>query len=359
MSTNPPPRPRTTIKVASGDLRLNIEEWNNPRSFTGLSPDEIDDMAASLKAHGMYEKPKAVQVRDLDKPGVFVLIIDGQRRVLGDIKAHGAKHVIDVELLREEVIDKFTPEIGAELLLDALRIGSQRKGLTGYELSENADRLRKAGHKLKEIGEAIDRDESWVSKMLKARANASPELMIQWRKGDITDEQFRDLAEAPRDAQPEAAKATAEAAKRGDRAGARTAAKETAIKAREARKAAKPPKPAKAAKPPKETKQREMFGDRKGEPAPAPAPAPAKKITPPGKAMLEESVALRAARPPTHDLVKGILLGFEIVLGRISFEDLPKPWAQYLSRAGGTAKTKPAKVPKKGKAAKKGKRRAR
>jgi hypothetical protein len=350
--TTTPPRPRTIIQSPLGEIRLNIEQWKNPRTFTGLSTTDDAEMAASLKQLGMLEKPKAVQVKDAS--GVFVLAIDGQRRIRGGIEAWGKKHVIELELLREEVITDFTPELGAQLLLEALTIATQRKGLSGYEISENAQRLRdvvdsagKPIHKLKDIGIAINRDESWVSKMLKARSHATPELMTRWRKGEITDEQFRDLAEAKPEKQAEAAEATAKAQKSGDKAGARATAKETATIAKREKTAEKPKRPEKPAKAKggkaKDSKQRDMFAE------PPKAEPEKRKPTPPSKAMLEETSILPEKRPPTHDLVKGIFLGVDLALGKIAFEDLPKPWHQYIARVGGTGASATATKGGKGK----------
>lgn len=354
---------RTTIHVEVGEIRLETKEWKNPRLFTKLDPDSIKEMKDSIKEYGVKKNLDVVQVRDKETGGTFVLNIDGQRRILGAREAYGPKYIIGCDLLREDVIEDFTPEIGAELTLEALNIGTHRAELSGYELTQAAVQLRATNkrrpdgkmepHTQKEIGLAIDRDHTWVSKMLKAWAAASDDLKLAWRKGDLTDEQFRDLSEAKPEKQAEKAKETTAASKSGDKAGARASAKETAIEAKKEKAAAKPKKPEKPAKGGKAgktalaPKQREMFA------APEPA-AEKKRIKPPSTAMLEETWNLQTKRPPTHDLVKGIFLGVGFAKGEISLENLPKPWHQYIARVGGTGaapKAKPSK-PKPSKPAK-------
>ncbi len=357
MTTKQPQPERTTIHVPVGEIRLETKEWKNPRLFTKLDPASIKEMKDSIVEYGVLKKLDVVQVRDKETGSVFVLNIDGQRRILGAREAFGPKHIMACELLREEIIEEMTPEIGADLLLQALNIGTHRADLSGYELTQVAVHLRATNKTQKEIGLAINRDHTWVSKMLKAWGASSEDLKLTWRKGDLTDEHFRDLAEAKPEKQAAAAKETAEASKSGDKAGARAAAKETAIEARKEKAAEKPAKPAKPAKGRKAGKAPKHQPDLFTEPAPAPEK---RRLKPPSAAMLEETWILQDKRPPTHDLVKGIFLGVGYARGEISLEDLPKPWHQYIARVGGTGtapKAKPAKgrkaKPAKGRKAKK------
>jgi transcriptional regulator with XRE-family HTH domain len=285
------------------------------------------------------------------------LVWDGQRRVMAGLKELDDDAMIEVIDLSDDPVD-LTPDKADELMIQALEVGSKRAGLASFELAEVAASLRARGKKLSEISDAIGKDESWVSKVLKARDHASPKLLFAWRKGEVTDEQFKELAQAKETDQDEITKDVVNARQSGDKAEARAKVKEVAETAKQKRKREKEERLAKkheakaakaavkAAAKAAKTARRPAVKDASvgagqlAMPLPepkAPAPQPPKKVTP-SKQTLIEMVELSGRRPPTHDLVKGIMLGVKYALGDCTPEDFGKPWMQYLARLGGTAK---------------------
>lgn len=369
-----------TRTVTISSLHLEHKLFKNPREFTGLAgTQEFEELRASIKSEGLLDPPKVVKVKTGTNGSWLSLVWDGQRRVLAGELELGKEATIEVIDLHEDPID-LTPAVARDLMIKALHVGGKRQGLSSYELALVAEDLRKQDEKLSVIAHAIDKSESWVSKFLKAKANATPKQMFAWKKGEITDEQFKDLAaEKADDATTDA---VVDARKKGNKAEARETVKEVAETAKQKRKRVKDEKIAakEAAKEAKAKAKADALEKKKAEKAdkkfsraggqqlalngastnhqpelplaaaPAKAPAPPKKITP-SKVTLEEMVSLSQKRPPTHDYVKGVLDGVRYVLGDLNAEDFGKPWAQYLTRLGGTAKTA---SPKKAKAKKSG-----
>jgi ParB-like chromosome segregation protein Spo0J len=328
---------QTARTVRLDKLRIEATNWTNPREFTGLADDDISELGASIKAKGIVD-PLKVQ-RILVNGEVADLVIDGQRRYLAAKEVLPKTAEIPVVDLSEEPIE-LTPEKADELLLKALTT-LEREDLSDYELSSIAERMKVRGKTGKYIGAAVGHDESWVSKILKARSTATPKLMLRWRKGELTTEMFKELAEVKDpDEQEKATKEVVEARKSGDKSEARVLSKE--IK-ETARAKSAPAKPEKAGGKPKAVvsgPQAEMFE------RPAPKPAGPK---PPSKVVLEELLNMAKRRPPTADYVKGIMDGVRYATGSLDPSEFGKAWAQYVSRIEG--RPKPAK---KAKAAKTG-----
>lgn len=318
--------------VPLGDLRLDHRYWTNPRSFTGLGAEEISELGKDIKHRGI-QVPLVVQ-RIIANGDEFPLVLDGQRRVLAARDALPKTTLIPVIDRTPEPIE-LTAELAGDLMLDMLAIGQQREGLSSFELSEVAEKLRSQDYTMHDIGKAVGRHESWVSKILKARAAAQPKLLLRWRKGEITDEQFKDLAEIPAEDQAKEARAIVEAREAGDVAEARVRAKEAKETTRKAAGKAKPePKVTLAVKGP----QADLFGDKPERPARDPH-----KKTPPTKLVLEEMVGLADKRPPTHDYVKGLMDGVRYALGDLGPEKFGKAWTAYLARIDGSGRRKAKK----------------
>ena len=327
------------------DLVIGHENWVNPRTVTGLTPDEIMDLAKDIKVRGV-QVPLVVQkiYAGKDKSRIVDLVLEGQRRVLA------CEEVLDKEA-EIPVVDRtaapieLTPEASDRLMLDMLSVATRREGLSGYELSEVAQRLRDRDRTLAEIGKAIGRDDSWVSKILTARKNADPKLMLRWRKGEITEEQFKALASIKdTDKQTEALKETLKARDTGDSAEARATAKELAAQFKQETNGHKKPRPAPAARGPQET----LFDDSGKKPD-----KPAVKVVIKG-VVLEEMLAYADKRPPTADYVRGVIDCVRFMTGELEMADFSKAWHAYVSRVSGTAKPKKGKKAKARKPAKKG-----
>lgn len=363
--------PRSRL-VRLSELVTEFRYWRNPRSVTGLGDDELRDLAASITrlstqvlrdedteqqlVAGILDPLKVVMI-DGPNSAVVNLVIDGQRRYRAAEIAFkdGVDPLIPV-IDREPVPVTWTQEMANRYLLESLETVATREGLSSFELSESADQLRKSrdpdtgkDYTLAKIAQAIGRSESWVSKILKARSLATPKLLHQWQTGEITDEQFKDLAE---ERDPERQRAAAEevgaARAVGDKSSSRVLAKEYRAKAQEA----KPAKPEatgskrKAEKAPtaKGAPKAVVRGPQAELPVVPPAPPPRK---PPSFAVIEDFVGMAKKRPPTHDYVKGLMDGASWASGLKDAAEFGKPWQAYSARVAGESARKPAKPAKK------------
>lgn len=331
-----------TREVSLSSLHLDHPLWINPRTFTGLSDKDIGELAEDIKARGILVPP---MVQRITANGSTIdLVIDGQRRVRAALEAFSKNHKIEVIDRTDKPIE-FSWEESDKAMLDALAMGQKREGLSSFELSEVAERMRSRDRTLDDIAAAIGRSPSWVSKMLKARTHASPKLMLAWRKGQVTDEQFKDLANVDQSKQGDHVKTTIEARESGDKAEARQTVKELAEKFKRDEKQAKKPDSAPNGKsvttPANGGHQAEMWGP----------PPPVKKTAVTPRFALEELVQLADKRAPTHDYVKGIMDGVRYALADLDPNEFGKPWRAYIERVGGTGakKAKKAKAPKKSK----------
>jgi ParB-like chromosome segregation protein Spo0J len=338
-----------TREVTLASLRNEHPNWLNPRLFTGLDEDKIDELAADIKINGVIIPPVVQKIRGAKEGEVINLVIDGQRRNISANRALGKDAKILVQDLSEDVVE-LTPDKANELMLKALSIGSKREGLCSFELSSVAERLRNGGKSLKQIGDAINKSESWVSKMLKARATATPALLTQWRKGEITDEQFKDLA-AVKDTteQEKHAAEVVQTRKSGDKAEARTRAKEIKQQAAPPKKPA-PPEPKKGDKaapllngksthkPAVAGPQEDMFKS-----TPAASAPPPKKVLGATRVAMEALLDMAEKRPPTSDYVKGLMDGVRYALDEGAIDSWAKAWLQYVSRVGGGGKKSKSK----------------
>lgn len=316
--------------VSINDLALDHKHWQNPRTFTGLSDPEIAELGIDIKARGILDAPMVQQVKTASG-GITDLVIDGQRRVLAGLEVLPKGTKILVQDRTTEAIE-LTPEIADKIMFDMLAVGQKREGLSSFELSEVAERLRKRDRTLFDIANAIGKSESWVSKFLKARSTASPKLMLQWRKGQITDEQFKDLAEVKDlEKQAEATKEVVETRKSGDKAEARIRAKEITETAKNATKVNGVHKPK-----PTSVTQADLPHTQAATPV---APKRAPMVS---RLVLDDVVAMAAKRPPTDPYVKGILHGVAYANGDLDMKEFAKPWRTYLARVEGSGKPKKA-----------------
>lgn len=364
--------------VRLGDLVLDYEFWTNPRTFTGLDDISLRALAEDILAKsrsteeavfaGIDDALKVVRIQDGDR--VHELVLDGQRRWKATSLAFAGKAwegTLVPVLDREPEPVEWSEALAQQYLKEVLTVVGLRAGLSSFELSESALRLHAAkdpaGKPMTnvKIAGVVGRSESWVSKILTARKAAGSKLLDRWRLGEISEEQFRDLATSVVDKQEQeqAADDTAEERKRGNKAGARQSAKERReISLREARarrdkekaerEAAK--EKAKAdraeAKATKAAKKQGKGKKAKGpvvkgpqsdlplapEAAKPAAPAKPKALSP---AIIEDLIDSSKKRPPTHDLAKGIILGIQVGTGRLDFAELPKQWHRYIEHLSG------------------------
>ena len=346
----PPP---ITKYARMADLLLEYKHWTNPRTITGLDDAKLTELAQSIEArtiHGAGDGKAtivgltdAMKVVAIDNNGrIDQLVYDGQRRFLATTKVFGepGDELVPVIWRYPEPV-QWTPELAHEIFVEAVHGVGTREGLSAFELSEIAVRLRggndprtKKQTTLAQIAKDLNRSESWVSKILTAREAASPSLLAKWRRGEITEEQFRDLA-VVKDKGAQAAKAEEIASAKG-RGEARHLAKEQKLVARKEEKAekaaAKPTKTAPAPKGPKGGKGKPVVRGPQAE-LPAVAAAPeSPKVKPMSRAVIDDILHTHEAHPPTHDLVKGVVLGIRVAAGLLDTAQLPKPWHQYLDK---------------------------
>jgi ParB/RepB/Spo0J family partition protein len=338
--------PITSRPAKLSSLWLEHQHWTNPRTKTGLEEEDLAELGSSIKTHGLQEFPKVQKIKTAS--GIIDLVIDGQRRVRAATSALGKHAEIQVIDVSADPIE-LTPEVGDELLLKAL-LTIDREPLSSYELLEVAARMQARGKTGAYIADAIGMSTTWVSRMLKARATASPKLMLRWRKDEITDEQFKDLAEIKdEEKQVEAAKEVVEARKSGDKAEGRVRAKELAAGAKADK--AKDAKVAnghnKEAKPVVKGPQLDLLEKERDKAAEEKAEAKKLAPKPPSRHAIDDLLAMADKRPPLHDLVKGIMLGVKYAIGTVEPDAFGKPWMQYVSRVEGAPrpakKVKPAK----------------
>lgn len=370
-SAAPPP----VVRYAKlEDLRIEYRFWTNPRTQTGLDGAKLGELAASIIARtihpGTEGEPTVVGITDplkivpiANNGDVDLLITDGQRRYLAACQAFDppGDELVPV-IYQEQDPVQWTQDLANRYYVEALHGVGTREGLSAFELSEAAARLRASNdpdgggkqYTLSRIAKELNRSESWVSKILTAREAASPTLLAKWRRGDITEEQFRDLATV-KDKGEQTAKAEEVSQAQGQgRGAARAVAKEQKLIASKERQAtkAKEQKPAKtAAREPKQA----VRGPQAELPNVAAAPAEPRKPKPMSFAVVEDVVSTAEKHPPTHDMVKGIILGMKVASGMLDAGELPKPWQTYLlkvaarseaARKSGAKPSKPAKKSK-------------
>lgn len=333
-------------------LVLEHKCWANPRTI--LDDAKLAELGESIEELGILVPINVARV--MDNGGLIHLVMDGQRRVIAGSRVLKKNQEVPIVLAWPEVIEDLTWEISDQLLTIALNIGNRREALSSYELVETAERLKGRGKNNSDIARALNRSDSWVSRMLKARLNATPKVLALWRRGEMSDEQFKALAAEKDEArQDEAAVEVVAARQSGDKSEAR-------MKAREVQAANKPTKPAKPAKeeptkPATNGVRPAVTGPQAELPIAQPAP-PKRKALP--VFVLEEMLDLAAKRVPVHDYVLGVFDGLRYVLGDKDLAKFAKPWHQYVARLEGAPKpaktakvSKPARAKKIAKAAKK------
>jgi len=325
-------------------IRIEYKHWQNPRQRTGLEDAKIKALAESISARSTTDETGIVTA-GLKQPldvvsikangGTVLLAIDGQRRTRAmEYLGLPSDTLVPVFYYKPEPID-WTPAVAAELLLEVVEMASTREGLSSFELADVAQRLRSSKdedtgkeYTMAKIAKAIDRSESWCSKILGAMKTATPALLLRWQKGEVTDEQFKDLATTKEPAKQKAAlEAVVEAKSSGDARAARTLAKEAKVIAKRDQ---KPKKPA------------------KGEQTSIDTPPP---MRPTPGAILDDLIRVADERPPTHDYVRGIMDGLRYARGAIDPKNFGKPWGAYMALVMGesppkAARSKPVKAKK-------------
>lgn len=366
-----PPEVHIQRWIPLGSLHLEYKYWENPRSVSGLSDEELQDLADSIRAGtstgadgderifaGINVALEVIRVKADTRAGYIDLVTDGQRRVRACLLARLPDDALIPVIDQEPEIVEMTPELAAKYTLRSWDGAATRKGLSSYEITESAERIRNTRdpdtgkpYTLARISASLHRSESWLSKMLAARKGASPKLLLSWKMAELTDEQFKDLAAVPAGQQKAQTEAVVSARKGGDLGAARTQAREQRLAAVKAAKESAPPKPAPSGKHKAKPESKSPAAPAKvvrGPQGSLPViAAPARK--PPSFAVVEDFLQLSEKRPPTHEYVQGLMDGARWASGLMDAAKFRAPWAAYIARVHGGGKTD-AKSKKKSKA---------
>jgi len=344
------PAPPISRLVRARDVALEHDHWANPRTMTGLEELKIRKLAASIRELGRVTDPlDVVRVKCADG-AIIDLAIDGQRRTLAAMSLDKNMLIPVIDRFPEPV--ELTWELADKLMLEVLHNFSNREPLSDFELSEVAERMKNRSDSpktLEQIGAAIDRSPSWVSRILTARASATPALLVKWKTGELTTEEFKDLAAVKEPTkQEQMATKVADLAKSGNKAEARATAKEGAIVAKNEAKEAKAeksngkPKVAPVVKGPQMDLIEEK-SDKKPEPKAAPD---VPKIKKPSPVVIEDLLRLATKKPPTAERVQGIIDGVKYAMGLMDPSEFGKAWNTWISRATGAVVKKPTPAKK-------------
>lgn len=313
--------------------------FSNPRVHSGLGVAEIKELAEDLEERGQLTP---FLVRPVIVEGKTILVVtDGQRRYRAreHLKKNGKLANDEVPVRETHAPEEFTPEIAAAMLDDALAVGSKREALSSYELVHAAVQLRAADKTNEQIGKTIGRSGSWVSRFLAAYTSAAPEVVTKWRSGQITDEQFKDVAKTPKAQQTELLTQVIELRETGDRS--------AVAEARHTAKLAAPAPALREAKssngangtkgdikattvPPVKAK-----GDAKATTAAPPKPAK------PSPARLAEFVELRRQQPSREPYIRGLHDMAAFAMGEIgedSFAPIYRAYVKALERTASKPK---------------------
>jgi hypothetical protein len=315
--------------VALPNLALEHALWKNPRTITGLGDKELREFGEDIHERGQI-MPCLVQkiVAPDTEDGYVNLVLDGQRRCMG-LEAYArtakvSKHKIELKCvdLYPDAIE-LTQESSDRMLRDILAAAVKRAGLGSFEQTEAAMQLksRNAEMTMAEIGKAIGRSESWVSRMVRARKLACDALVNAWARQKVTDEQFKDLADInPHDKQKEALDdllGLREKGGRDSKAEARNKLKEKAAKAKAEKKAGKPAKKSKAKK----------AATAKANP----------DVLTKTKPLLSEIVGLKQYKKPSDPYVKGVMDMARYSMGEMSVDDFAPAYRTYLKQCSKAA----------------------
>ena len=320
----------TSRMVALPNLALEHALWKNPRTITGLGDKELREFGEDIHERGqimpcLVQKVVAPDAED----GYVNLVLDGQRRCMG-LEAYARTAKISKGKIELKCIDLYpepielTQESSDRMLRDILAAAVKRAGLGSFEQTEAAMQLksRNVEMTMAEIGSAIGRSESWVSRMVRARKLACDALVNAWARQKVTDEQFKDLADInPHDKQKEALdelQGLREKGGRDSKAEARNKLKEKAGKAKAEKKAAKPAKKSKASK---------KAATAKANP----------DVLTKAKPLLTEIVALKEHKKPSDPYVKGLMDGARYAMGEVSVDEFAPAWRTYLKQCSKAA----------------------
>ena len=191
-------------------LRLEDERFTNPRTDSGLSADDIVELAIHIVRAGIITPLIITQSG---------LVIAGQRRyralALLQWSITSTPEVMPNELKIDWSLDAFHERVRQMVsavpvrVLDdetnlegiALADNLQRKDLSSYEVAARLSQLSDAGVTGAELSRLIGKSKTYVSRKLSTFNGAGAELRAVWKHGTLTDDAVQQLAELSTDEQ--------------------------------------------------------------------------------------------------------------------------------------------------------------
>lgn len=183
------------------ELRLKSETFTNPRSTSGLSTDEIRELAIHIGRNGL-QVPLRVTPDGTITAGqrryLAISLLLHWRDTLAD-EIHPDDHeIFDLRALelREGVpfvLDE--EEDSDQMVLAAIADNVARADMTHYEIAQQVIPLSERGLSHRAIADGIGKSRGYVGKMIAAWRGCSPELMTAWREDKIAYERVKELAD--------------------------------------------------------------------------------------------------------------------------------------------------------------------
>jgi ParB family chromosome partitioning protein len=278
------------------DLQLEGAGFINPRTSTALDKASLEELTKSIKADGLRAPLVVHKLMDGSVEKLKYIIVSGQRRYKALEKIHADMFPEGIPCIVRENMDLLAAQV------EALGDNIQRGDLSSYEITVAMEALIDGGMAQKDISKRLCKSPAWVSRYLGAAKKACAELREAWKGNTVPQDVILDLAELPKDKQPEAlAEVIAERA-----SGGKTAAGAASKKAKGKAKAAKA---AKAEKGKKGKKPK----------APKADDAPDKLSTKDGRYYATQ---LKAATKKNEPYAAGVRDGIMLFLGELTIDEI-------------------------------------
>jgi len=191
-------------------LRLEDEDFTNPRLESGLDAESIRELAISIGANGLWH-PLMVKPNDTIVGGqrryraIYLLISDpgalaesaGESSVVFEQRATKLEQDVPVIVVQGDT-DEYGPgPDAAEIDGIALADNLLHAELSSYEIAERVMRMHHAGASVTKIGTLIGKSKSFVSRITTTWRMACPELHEAWAAGQLPFEHVKQISELP------------------------------------------------------------------------------------------------------------------------------------------------------------------
>jgi hypothetical protein len=188
------------------ELRLQGDDFTNPRSRTGLDADSLRELAIHIGLHGL-KNPLTVT-----SEGV---ITAGQRRYLAISMILTWEDTLANLVGDEEAIFNIRRrqfQQGVPCVLDEHPIPAERMGLSiadnllhaemsSYDVAEQVIKMVEGGSSQQSVADLIGKSRPYVSKLVGAWRGSCDELRSAWADGTVSYARVQELADLPHDQQ--------------------------------------------------------------------------------------------------------------------------------------------------------------